>query len=333
MSFKAYLTRDFLVNTLNQMQPLYSPVIDGIYNGRTVNHPFPYVSVSSLEGGINNIPLTERGTNAYSLGNNEVLDMFEPKPVRPSLFISAREMLDFYTMTGSDKMVYLSSKVDLLRQSCRRTAEAMAALALNGSYHYPVSSADGVSLTPIELGMMETVQLTPWTSSTSMGQILKDLETLAGVVNGRGFGGNIAFIVAPNVRQFIYELLTSTPNATNLATFDTATQDLIFGGYRIKTLSTTYYDYTTSSYQSAIDAGSIIAIDLAAEHKMIYCATEDIQNNFGALPFVVSQYENPDMNGIKLFGQSKPFPAPVIHAMCRANTGLGGSQKMVKSKK
>ena len=317
MSFKTFLTREFLVNTLNNLPALHTPVIDNIYK-HSVNHPFPYVSLNQLSTPANNIPLSERGTQAYSMNGAEHLDMFEPKPVRPSLFVSAREMVDFHAMSGIDKSSFLAGKIDLLRQACRRTSEAMAALALNGSYEYPMESMSGVSLVPINLGSLTEVKLTKWTDAASLGKIIQDLEQMADVIRTQGFGNEIAFLVAPNVRQFLYEALTKVANGTNLANFDPATQDLIFGGHRIKSLSTTYFDYTDNTTKSALAAGNIIAIDLSADHKMIYCATEDIQNQFGALPFVVSQFESPDLNGIKLFGQSKPFPAPVIQAMCKA---------------
>ncbi|MGL4524881.1 MAG: major capsid protein [Spirochaetia bacterium] len=318
MSFKNYLTRDFVVTTLNNLPALQTPVIDGVYR-RSINHASPYICLSQLSTPINNIPLAERGSQSHSLGNAENLEMFEPKPVRPSLFISAREMLDFHAMTGVDKETFLSGKIDLLRQACRRTAEAMAALALNGEYQYPVETLGGVELTPIKMGQIHIVSTEKWTSSSKIGKIIEDLENMSSIVRSQGFGSEIAFLVAPDVRQFLYEMISKLPNASGLVHFDTSSQDLIFGGHRIKSLSTTYYDYTSNSVKTALEPGSIIAIDLGADHKMIYCATEDLQNQFGALPFVVSQYESPEINGLKLFGQSKPFPAPVIQAMCKSS--------------
>jgi hypothetical protein len=133
---------------------------------------------------------------------------------------------------------------------------------------------------------------------------------------GNGFGNQIAVLVnSDTFSAVIDKILGQTINALNIAV---ANNEINFPGFKICCLASTYYDYKTKQDVPVVPVKKACAIALDAPHWLPYCAIDDVDAELAPLPFFSKAVKIENPSGWELYGKSKPFPVPIVDAICWA---------------
>jgi hypothetical protein len=89
-------------------------------------------------------------------------------------------------------------------------------------------------------------------------------------------------------------------------------------GFKFIRASGKYYDYKTKTYLKGIADNKVCAVGTDAPFWFPYCSLDNAEANFRALPFWSSVKRDPNGKGYIITGESKPFPVPIVKALCWA---------------
>ena len=83
-------------------------------------------------------------------------------------------------------------------------------------------------------------------------------------------------------------------------------------------MTETYIHPQTGAAMPKVAANKIMAFATDAVHTLFYCALDDLDANLQPMPYFSKPIESKDPSGTKIVGRSKPFPVPVVKAICWA---------------
>lgn len=319
MDLKKYFTRDAVVDTLQRLPELRTPVMDLIYPSR-VNHPFPVVGYKDLGLPSGNIPVVRRGSQSYPLVPKDgSVTMIEVQPVNPSVFLSAADLNNLKLLDPQGQQQYIDNQIDNLRRACRATAEALAAQSLTGAISYPLQGDGGALLTyDIEFGTPGSVTETKkWDDSgTKVSDIIKTLGKMMDTLKKTAPAMDVVFLCGFDVYAALVEKIGALPNS---AIAQIGADFVNIGGVaKIQLLPATYMDLSTGSAVSAIPAKTVVAVDRSSGFKLMYAALDNLEAGLVALPFYAQPVNMQDPSGVKIIGESKPLPVPNVKGIVKA---------------
>lgn len=319
MDLKKFFTREAIVDTLQRLPELRTPVMDLIYPNR-VNHPFPVVGYKDLGLPAGNIPVVRRGSQSYPLVPKDgSVTMIEVQPVNPSVFLSAADLNNLKLLDPQGQQQYIDNQIDTLRRACRATAEALAAQSLTGAISYPLRGEGGAFLTyDIVYGTPASVtESKKWDESTTkISDIIKTLGKMMDTLKKTAPAMDVMFLCGFDVYAALVEKVGALPNS---AVAQVGADFISIGGVaKIQLLPATYIDLTTGQAVSAIPAKTVLAVDRSSGFRLIYAALDNLEAGLVALPFYAQPVNMQDPSGVKIVAESKPLPVPNVKGIVKA---------------
>jgi len=322
LNLKQYFTPKAVGQRLVEMPKLHTTVVDTFF-ARKVNHPFDKVGKSDLTSAGVPAPLISRGAPSLpiSRGAFSVSD-YEPFEVANHDFFTAADLNTMRNLDQKSIKARLSMVDDNLRRICRMTAEGIAAKSITGTIDWPVA-VEGGSLDTYSVTFGETLSYTPDTlwddAAAKVRNIFFDLEAMETKIQDAGYGGIVDFWAGRSVYNQLLALVeTYGENPRAKLRIEISKGEITIGGFVIKKMVETYIDPATGTAAAKVPDNKIMAFATDAIHTLFYCALDDLDGKLAPLPYFSKPIDTKDPSGIKIVGRSKPFPAPVVKAICWA---------------
>ena len=323
LNLAKYFSLDQNITRLERLPEIKSPIMDLIYpETKRTNYPRSIVAIKDLPKEVKNVPVIQRGTQAVPINEKKGAAGYEPFPVEVSMKLTASDLNDLIAAgLTANADAEIDQKVDRLRKTTHATTEALAAQSLTGKIQYSVRGAlaDHSELYTADFGATKTLAIAKkWNDGTiSLADIIKDCLAMGDKARGNSFGNNIAVLVNSDAFNLVItQILKQQTGALNLSITDNT---IHFPGFTLHRLASTYYDYKNKQETPVIPDGKVCAIALDAPHWLPYCAIDDIDAQLAPLPFYSKAVKIENPSAWELYGKSKPFPVPIVDAICWAN--------------
>jgi hypothetical protein len=322
-NLKKFFTLDENIARLERLPEIKSPVMDLIYpEAKRTNYPRSIVAIKDLPKEVKNVPVIMRGTQAVPLSDKKGAEGYEPFPVEVSMTLTAADINDLIAAgLASNEQAEIDQKVDRMRKTTRATTEALAAQSLTGKIRYAVRGAlaDNSELYTADFGATKTHPVTKkWDSAgITLADIIKDCLAMGDKARGNGWGNDLAVLVNSTAFNLVIGQILKQPTAAlNLSVKSSA---IDFPGFSLYRMASTYYDYKAKEETPVIPDGKACAVALDAPHWLPYCAIDDIDAELAPLPFFSKAVKINNPSAWELYGKSKPFPVPIVDAICWAD--------------
>jgi len=322
LNLKQFFTPKAVAMRLKQMPKLKTTVVDTFF-ARKVNHPFDKVGKSDLTSVGVPAPLISRGAPSLPVGRGVLsLSDYEPFEVANHDFFTAADMNRLKNLDEKSIQARLAMVDDNLRRICRTTTEAIASTSLTGTITWPVALEGGGSdIYQVQFGSPESY--TPdvlWDNANAkVRQVFNDLQEMETIVQDSGYGGTVKFWAGKDVYNQLLaltEVYAENPKAK--LRVEVSAAGITLGGFTIKKMAETYVHPTTKAATPKVPKNKIMAFASDAVHTLFYCALDDLDGKLAPLPYFSKPITTGDPSGIKIVGRSKPFPVPVVKAICWA---------------
>jgi hypothetical protein len=312
-----YFTVPEIVRLLKGLPPLKTPVMDLVYpEARRKQKASAFISLAEVQNIVGAAPVVRKGTRSQPLDTGETSgSIIEPEAFNPSIFIKASELNQLISV-GMETSVqaFVQDAIETLRNACRQGTEIMAAQSLSGAIDYSMATESGTFKNyHVGYGEIKTLDAVDITSM-SYGDLRKVLEETYTDQQQTGYAGKIRFLAASDAYSAIINIVIQKSAIPARFVEDGL---IIEGKYYIIPFGITYRKPGAEGAAPVIPAKHLQAIDLDAPHTLFYCAIDDLDANLAPLPFFAKQKISDDPSGIKIIGNSKPLPAPVLKAMRR----------------
>jgi hypothetical protein len=321
LNMSKFFTLDENIRRLERLPEIKTPVMDLIYpESKRSNYPRSVIAPRDLPGEVKNVPVVKRGTQAVPLVEKNGARGYEPFPIEVSMTLTAADLNDIISLGFNTQQAEIDQKVDRMRRTARATTEALAAQSLTGSIAYSVRGAlaDNSELYTAEFGDTKTQTITsPWDDGdTTLADIIKDCLTMGDKAGGNGFGNQLTVLVnAATFSVVVEKIMGQSANILNIAVQN---NEIAFPGFTMRRLASTYYDYQAKADVPSIPDKKACAVAVDAPHWLPYCAIDDIDAGLAPLPFFSKAVKVENPSAWELYGKSKPFPVPIVDAICWA---------------
>lgn len=321
-SLRGLFTPQAVVQHLKQLPDVRSSIMDMLFPNR-VRHPFPVLGIEQIIDTIGTVPLVSRGGISINTDSGSAqFDFVEPLPLKPSKEIAGQDLLNLKMLLGdrAGRDAYTREKIDLLRRKCRATTEAISSTMLTGKISWPVKLDSG-GFENWEFDFGAPLSVVPTKKIDAADAKMADLEDLLDemetTIQDAGIGGDIEFVAGRKAFNAISAL------AENFKTTIKHQVRRVKGGYEVNgfvvyKMSERYSDPRNGAMLPKISEHKILAFAKDAPGTVYYCALDDLDAKFQALPFYPKVVELPEGNGYKIVGQSKPMPVRSPKTLCWA---------------
>ena len=317
---------------LRNAEPIETTIIDSFFP-KTIQSLLPAVGVADLYQAARTIPMVMRGGSAISLKTETMqMDLVEPLPLKGSYPITGRELNDLRMILGSQHsaQAWRNEKLEFMRQVLRHSAEGVASKAVTGKISWPVRLDGGQYDTwEYDFGSTETVvpsvkwdSADPKPTAANIRATLKAMRTKA---RKRGLGAKIRYLAGEDAFQAAYSVVEAMTAAQSLKVgFEVKQKEgaIDFGGFLLEEFSETYPDPRTGADTLKIPGNAVVALPEKAFTRF-YAALDNIHAGLQPLPIFIRVVEDPEGGGLKLIGESKVLPAPVVEAIVWATVLTG----------
>lgn len=320
MNLKKYYSAKAVGQRLKQMQPLKTTVVDNFFT-RKVNHPFDKVGRSDIMKIGAPAPLIARGAGSLAVGGGIIsLDDFEPFEIANHEFFTAA---DINRLKGLDELsiqTRLSNIDDDLRRIARSTTEAISAVSRTGTILWPVAlESGGFENYRVKFGdPHEFVPDKLWSDAdATIKEIFHDLDKIETTLQEAGYGSNVKHEGGKEVYSTLLavaEVYGQNPKAK--IRVEISKKGIDIGGFLIEKMAETFVHPETNQVTYKVDPKKLLSYCSDASHTLFYCALDDLDAKLQPLPYYSKPITSVDPSGIKIIGRSKPFPVPVVKAIC-----------------
>jgi hypothetical protein len=315
VALRKYFSPAEVARILKTLPKRSTPIMDLVYpEARRKQKTSSMIALSELADIVGAPPVVRKGTRSYAqdTGSNSAM-LIEPEAFVLSRFIKASDLNTLISMgMTSNIQAFAAEQIEGLRNSVRAGTEIMAAQTLSGAINYPMADESGALKNyGINYGTVPSLADADMTSM-SYGDIRKILEEIFMAQQERGYSGDVRFLVGGSVYTRILDVVTNLKNMPGQFTPDGLILD---GKYKIQPMTITYKKPGAESATPVVADKFITAIDVGAEHTLFYCAIDDMDAGLAPLPLFTKVKESDDPSGLKIIGNSKPIPAPVLSAM------------------
>jgi hypothetical protein len=248
------------------------------------------------------------------------MSFFEPLPIRPNTMVTGADLNNLKVLGREGLQAWSREKTDCLRKACRKTAEAMGAMALTGRVQWPVA-LEGGQYETWDVNFGSTLSFSPSVLISATGAKIKDvfaiLTGMAEKIEEEGFGGSLVTYAG---KLAFSHLVGLAENVTSTAKVNVsiAENTVTVGGYVVKRMAEKYRNPSTGVMTAKVGDHQFVMVAKDGGHKMPYCAIDDLDGNLQAMPFFIKPITLKDPSGVKLVAESKPFPIVNTSAICAA---------------
>lgn len=193
--------------SMEQLPPLETTVVNTLFP-EAIEHPFVNIGLGELENVVGAKPVVRRdGQPIPYQGQGDDVNFFAPRPVKPSVKITASELNDLKALWGNKITMqqFVNRQVDKLRRLVRNTSEAMASVVVTtGKLSWPSRlEGGGYENYELDFGGIERKDLpVKWTAAAppTLQKVyawLSDLKRT--VTKAGGGGGKFCFLAGEDV--------------------------------------------------------------------------------------------------------------------------------------
>jgi len=313
--------RETIARAIETLPEFKTPIVDTIYKKR-VQHPWTIIGLEDLKKTIKNVPVVRRGSSAFKLdGDGTSISFIEPQPIEVERFVSAKDLNDIKLFKVDSIKNWADCAINSLRNVIKPTIEALAAQSLTGKIGYPMKlDGGGYASYEVDFGNVLTETTTKkWDATTTKIEDVYDLLVkMKDTIQKKSiFGGQV--IVKAGSKAFTSLVKYVIEKTKDSVIQPTLTDHKIgFAGFDIELHSHTYYDFEDEKQVSEIDEKKIVMVALDAPFTLYYLAIDDLEAGLQPLPLWVTTEYTKSPSGLKIYGKSKPIPAPVVNAICWA---------------
>ena len=320
ISLRGLFTPQAIVQYLKALPILKTPVMDIVFGNRPQS-PLPLIGRDDVNTVIRAMGLTRRGAGSIPIpGSSGQSDFFEPFPIHPNVFVGAHDLNNLKLLGQSSKETWARGKTDVLRRVIRATTEAMAATSISGTLAWPVQLEGGVWDTySVDFGSpVAYVPQKLWNAADAkISHVMGQLQDMQEALQDNGYGGQIEWWAG---KQAYSDLLVLAEKVTTTAKIrvEISEKGIDVGGFVVKRRTEKNRNPQTGAMTPVVADNDLVAVALDAGHVMPYAALDDLDANLQPLPMFVKPIEQKDPSGVKLVGQSKPFPSPNMKGIAKA---------------
>ena len=313
-------TKEAIIRRLKSLPILKTPVMDTIFADRP-QLALPLVGDDIVRATVNTLPVVRRGAPSIpAIKKSGGIVFYEPLPVRPNAEVTGQDLNNLKILGNSSREAWAVERTDFLRRAVRKTTEAMCAVSLSGTLTWPVQ-LEGGGFDTWNIVFGSPLSVTPDTLWSAGGAKLKDvymtLQAMEEALQEKGYGGKVEIWAGKTAYNTLFGLAEASATTAKIRV-ELTDQGINIGGYLIKRRAEKYRNPETGTMTAIVADKNVKMIALDANHRMPYCALDDLDANLQALPFFVKPIELKDPSGYKLVGESKPFPLPNVEGICDA---------------
>jgi len=317
---RKFFVIDMLVNALNRLPPIRTPIMDLIYpESVRFNHPKDRLAHADLGLPEKNIPLITRGSKSYAIPLNETeLKVIDPANITPSLSIGAHEANEMRSLGVAQQQQLVDMKIDKLRRIARKTTEAMAQQSITGKIEYDIRMADGTTdVYKVNFGSPKTITITKkWNANDiTIADIVADVGKILESLQETSDGTDIVFLCGTDVYSALVKVAAATKNSDLIKVFP---DHVLIGVAKFIICNASHYNYKSKTYVKAVPAKKVVTIAKDDAFKLAYCALDSFEANHAALPFFVKTVIEEDPEALKVIAQLRPMPIPNVDAIREA---------------
>ena len=315
--------KQLLAQTIKNMPPLYSPVLDNVYTSRS-QHPFPHIRIDEIAETVGAVPVVRRSAPGVSLeGNTTLSTLIEPHPLKVKDTVTGKDINDLKSVGGEGLQAFVQNKFEKFRNAIKKSTEILAAQSLTGIISYPMVLENGQVAGTYEVdftngGSNAVTSYTPSTLWSDTGKdisgIVRDLTEMKALLQENGYGSNVTIWAGKEAFFRILQIANKTTNPSILPSSDN--KIVLPGGYTVEMRSETYQKPGGGAVKPVAD-NEVVIFDKAAGFKLFYLAIDDV-SSLQAVPMYVKSWKDEDRGALMISAESKPLPVPVIKAIVRA---------------
>lgn len=320
LKLEALFTVEAIIRYLKALPILKTPVMDSIFIDRP-QLAMPLVGDDVVRAVVNTLPVVRRGAPSIpATKKTGATAFYEPLPIRPNAEVTGQDLNNLKILGQTSKEAWASERTDYLRRAVRKTTEAMCAVSLSGTLSWPVQiEGGGFDLWEIEYGT--PLSITPDVLWGANGAKLKDvfatLQAMEEAIQDKGYGGTVEIWAGKTAYNTLFALAEASTTTAKIRV-ELSDQGINIGGYLVKRRTEKNRNPQSGTMVSVVADKYVKMIALDANHRMPYCALDDLDANLQPLPFFVKPIDLKDPSGYKLVGESKPFPLPNVEGICDA---------------
>ncbi|GAU08138.1 major capsid protein [Desulfoplanes formicivorans] len=320
LNLTSLFSRDAIIQNLKSLPPIHTTIIDEIFADRP-NLGSPVVGSDMVSAVVRELPVVLRGAPSVpATTESGAVTFYEPLPIRPNKMVTGADLNNLKVLGRGGQQAWSREKTDYLRKACRKTAEAMGAMALTGKIQWPVALESG-SFETWEVDFGSPLSYIPSTKISATGAKLKDVFTIlsdmAELIEEEGFGGS--FVTYAGKTAYSH-LVGIAENTTTTAKVKVSISENVInvGGYEVKRMAEKYRNPSNGNMTAKVGDHQFVMVAKDGGHKMPYCAIDDLDGKLQAMPFFIKPIPMKDPSGVKLVAESKPFPIVNTSAICTA---------------
>lgn len=310
-----YFSRDAVADVVSSLPKLQTPMMDLLFpSSARKQKASPFLTLEEVTGAIGTVPLTARGGSSVSIdGTGKKRMIIEPCELKPSTFVSARDMNDLIASGDAESIqAEMNDRIAELRDTVVTSSEMMARQAFSGKIAFPVSVGNGENSTfEIELGTPKDFK-TANLKSANLAQVQTWLEDLYNKQASLS-SGQIRYMMGSAVYSKLCDIVIASGSTAPVVW--TAEGMILFGKYHILTAASTYTLPGASDATEILGANKVRTFDLSNTGKLFYCALDDLDARLAPMPFYAKPIYQKDPDGVKIVGSSKIVPAVAVSKM------------------
>jgi hypothetical protein len=310
-----------IATKFNNLPPLSSPVMDLVFKERQ-QLPFAIVGSEDILASLDVLPMIRRGTPSLPMSSEGLkVSFYEPLPVSMNDSVDARTLNDLKQLDPKSLDTWLTNKLERLRQSYRKTTEAICSVALTGTVRWPVRLAPGhYEDYEVEFGNILThAPATLWSAAgVKLADVFKCLKAMRRAIQSASNGGaKVEIWAGEEAFEALFAMAENHPERTSLPV-EMSESAITVGGFVIKERFETYKHPDGKETVPVVPSNCVMMIATDVGHKLIYCAVDDIDARLQPYQFFVKSYDVKDPSSLIIVGQGKPFPVVNVKGICKA---------------
>jgi hypothetical protein len=318
LNLASFFTREAIISNLKSLPPVYSTLMDEIFTDRPALSS-PLVGSDMISAVVRELPVVMRGAPSVpATSESGSIAFYEPLPLRPNKMVTGAELNNLKVLGRGGQQDWAREKTDYLRKACRKTSEALCAMALTGRIQWPVAlEGGGFETWDVNFGTPLTFSATKKISESTakIKDVFDILTTMAEEIEEEGFGGKLVTYAGKTAYSTLLGLCENMTTTAKIAVSITE-NTITVGGYQVKRLAEKYRHPETGTMTAKIGDNDFVMVAKDGGHKMPYCAIDDLDGRLQAMPFFVKPIVLKDPSGVKLVAESKPFPIVNTKGIC-----------------
>ena len=283
----------------------------------------PIIPVAEINTTIGVVPVVARGSEPVPVsGMTHETTYIEPLPIYIEDELNAVELNNLKLMGMGQKEAWATRKTLRLRQTIKKTLEALAAQArYTGKITFPLLLRGGNFATYTVTYMNNILSVAvaaadKWNhDDASLVKVYSLLEEMGTAINKKGFPGSKIFEAGKTA--FANLLLLCDETEKPKIPIRIGAGEIVVGGHTIKKMDEVYVNPETGTEVAKIPDGEIRCTS-SGYSQLFYAAIDDLAAGNRALPMFVDAVEEKRPSRLVITAHSKPLPVVAPEATAKA---------------